>query len=146
MANSDFSPVASIAYAVLSPFLLKIKSTFKLSLKSFGINALAFNSSVFNDPNDRADIIAEFDYVRFKRPLTPELIKEKIVNGNATEQQLATVALLGGVVKNLAGLNNDALVTADYCPWRPSIELAEVQSDLQYRIRDNVMFNLYVLF
>ncbi|QYR22314.1 hypothetical protein KZ483_04795 [Paenibacillus sp. sptzw28] len=56
--------------------------------KSFGMNALAFNSSVFNEPNDRADIIAEFDYVRFKRPLAPEPIKEKIVNGDATEQQL----------------------------------------------------------
>ncbi|XEC94917.1 hypothetical protein AB6A23_27200 [Paenibacillus tarimensis] len=56
--------------------------------KSFGMPAFEFNSSVFNGPGEQADIIAEYDYVRFQRPFAPEPIKEKIVNGTATEQQV----------------------------------------------------------
>jgi hypothetical protein len=56
--------------------------------KSFGMSALKFNSSVFNGPDDHADIIAEYDYIRFQRPFAPEPIKEKIINGEATEEQL----------------------------------------------------------
>lgn len=56
--------------------------------KSFGMDPKTFNSTLFNGPEEHADLVAEFDYVRFQTPDVPESIKQKIINGKATDKQI----------------------------------------------------------
>jgi hypothetical protein len=56
--------------------------------KTFGMDPKEFNITVFNNETSTADLIVQFDYVRFQRPQITNEIKIAIENDSVTAEQL----------------------------------------------------------